>query len=58
MPIRAILALSTIGAAVTPRRFEAASVKPNKVLRISQMVDFHGGGRFVAHNLPMTVLMA
>jgi uncharacterized protein (TIGR03435 family) len=56
MRIRAILVLS-IAACSQAQTFEAADVKPNKSGESRMMVDFQAGGRFVAHNVPMEVLI-
>jgi len=38
--------------------FEAADVKVNKSGETRIAVDFQGGGRFIAHNVPMKILVA
>jgi len=42
----------------TSPSFEAADVKPNKSGEARMMVDFQPGGRYVARNVPMKVLVA
>lgn len=53
-----LLALCSIAASAQTLSFEVADVKQNKSGELRMMVDFQGGGRFVARNVPMRILIA